>query len=60
MVPGSLEGLQLVVPDMAEARDELLRRGAPVTEAQDMGGFLFASFSDPDGNRWVIQEIPAR
>ncbi|MDQ0000047.1 MULTISPECIES: VOC family protein [Pseudarthrobacter] len=60
MVPGSLEGLQLVVPDMAEARTELVRRGAPVSEPQDMGGFLFASVSDPDGNKWVIQEIPAR
>ncbi len=57
MVPGSLEGLQLVVPDMDAARSELLRRGAPVSEAQDMGGFAFASLSDPDGNRWVIQEI---
>lgn len=60
MVPGSLEGLQLVVPDMAEARTELVRRGAPVSEPQDMGGFLFAAVSDPDGNKWVIQEIPAR
>jgi hypothetical protein len=60
MVPGSLEGLQLVVPDMDAARSELLLRGAPVSEAQDMGGFAFAYFSDPDGNRWVIQEIPAK
>jgi catechol 2,3-dioxygenase-like lactoylglutathione lyase family enzyme len=58
MVPGSLEGLQLVVPDMAAARGELLRRGAPVSDVQDLGGFAFAYFSDPDGNRWVIQEIP--
>ncbi len=57
MVPGSLEGLQLVVPDMDAARTELLRRGAPISEAQDMGGFAFAQLSDPDGNRWVIQEI---
>lgn len=57
MVPGSLEGLQLVVPDMAEARRELVRRGAPISEPQDLGGFLFAHLSDPDGNKWVIQEI---
>lgn len=60
MVPGSLEGLQLVVPDMAEARSELVGRGAPVSEPQDLGGFMFANFSDPDGNRWVIQEIPPK
>src|SRR3954447_4290582 len=57
MVPGSLEGLQLVVPDMSAVRNELLRRGAGISEPVDMGGFAFAYFSDPDGNRWVIQEI---
>ena len=56
MVPGSLEGLQLVVPNMAATRAELLRRGAEISEVQDMGGIAFAYFSDPDGNRWVIQE----
>ena len=60
MVPGSLEGLQLTVPDMASARSELLGRGAPISEVQDLGGFLFAQFSDPDGNRWVIQQIPPK
>jgi catechol 2,3-dioxygenase-like lactoylglutathione lyase family enzyme len=56
MLPGSLEGLQLVVPDMASTRAELLQRGAEISEVQDMGGTAFAYFSDPDGNRWVIQE----
>ena len=56
MPPGSLEGLQLVVPDMASTRAELLRRGAEISEVQDMGGIAFAYFSDPDGNRWVLQE----
>ena len=37
-----------------------IRRGAPVSEAQDMGGFAFAQLSDPDSNRWVIQEIRPR
>jgi catechol 2,3-dioxygenase-like lactoylglutathione lyase family enzyme len=56
MRPGSLEGLQLVVPDMASARADLLQRGAEISEVQDLGGIAFAYFSDPDGNRWVIQE----
>jgi catechol 2,3-dioxygenase-like lactoylglutathione lyase family enzyme len=56
MPPGSLEGLQLVVPDMASTRAELLQRGAEISEVQDMGGIAFAYFSDPDGNRWVMQE----
>lgn len=55
MAPGSLEGLQLVVPDMGGVRDELLRRGAVVSEVQDLGGVLFAQFHDPDGNLWVLQ-----
>jgi catechol 2,3-dioxygenase-like lactoylglutathione lyase family enzyme len=59
MAPGSLEGLQLVVPDMASIRAALLRRGAEVSEVQDLGGIAFAYFSDRDGNRWVIQESTA-
>ena len=55
MTPGSLEGLQLVVPDIGAARAELLSRGAEISEVQDMGGVQFAFFGDPDGNRWVIQ-----
>lgn len=55
MTPGSLEGLQLVVPDIAEVRSELVGRGADISEIQDLGGVLFAYFSDPDGNRWVMQ-----
>jgi catechol 2,3-dioxygenase-like lactoylglutathione lyase family enzyme len=56
MAAGSLEGLQLVVADMESTRAELLRRGAVISDVQDMGGIAFAFFSDPDGNRWVIQE----
>jgi catechol 2,3-dioxygenase-like lactoylglutathione lyase family enzyme len=55
MVPGSLEGLQLVVPNIDAVRAELLDRGAGISEVQDMGGVQFAFLSDPDGNRWVIQ-----
>lgn len=55
MAPGSLEGLQLVVPDLAAVRGELVRRGAEISEVQDLGGVQFAHFADPDGNRWVLQ-----
>jgi catechol 2,3-dioxygenase-like lactoylglutathione lyase family enzyme len=55
MKPGSLEGLQLVAADIGATRAELLRRGADISEIQDMGGVLFAYFVDPDGNRWVLQ-----
>jgi catechol 2,3-dioxygenase-like lactoylglutathione lyase family enzyme len=55
MKPGSLEGLQLVAADIGATRAELVRRGADISEIQDMGGVLFAYFVDPDGNRWVLQ-----
>jgi catechol 2,3-dioxygenase-like lactoylglutathione lyase family enzyme len=63
MAPGSLEGLQLVTHDMEEARAALLRGGVEVSEPVALGreggpSFLHASFSDPDGNRWVLQELP--
>ena len=55
MTPGSLEGLQLVVPDIDATHTEWVRRGAEVSDVQDMGGVQFAYFADPDGNRWVLQ-----
>ena len=63
MRPGSLRGLQLVVADAYRARDELLSRGVVVTEIDVLderdGGTMF-SFTDPDGNAWVVQQIKAR
>jgi len=55
--PGSIKGLHLVV---AEAREALLGRGVEVGGVRDMGGILFARFADPDGNSWLLQEIPAK
>jgi predicted enzyme related to lactoylglutathione lyase len=58
--PGSVKGLQLVVSDINAARAELVERGADVSEVQefDWGSFVF--FSDPDGNTWAVQQLPAR
>jgi len=71
MPPGSLKGLQLVVPDIERAHAELVARGVEVTDVQSLGqnprptphpldnvGFVF--FSDPDGNGWAVQQISAR
>jgi catechol 2,3-dioxygenase-like lactoylglutathione lyase family enzyme len=71
MAPGSLQGLQLVVPDIKTARDELVERGVDVSDVQVLGenpvpggkpldnvGFVY--FSDPDGNGWAVQQISAR
>ncbi|HVA92841.1 MAG TPA: VOC family protein [Chloroflexota bacterium] len=71
MPPGSVKGLQLVVPDIEAARAELVERGVEVSTVKhfeggamadgpggDYNSFIF--FSDPDGNAWVVQEKHAR
>jgi len=69
--PGSVQGLQLVVLDIDAARAELVEKGIDVgpvrhfengTWSEGKGGpwNSFASFEDPDGNSWVLQETPNR
>jgi catechol 2,3-dioxygenase-like lactoylglutathione lyase family enzyme len=58
--PGSVRGLQIVVPDVAAARDELLARDVEVSDLQEFPWGLFAFFQDPDGNSWALQQITAR
>jgi catechol 2,3-dioxygenase-like lactoylglutathione lyase family enzyme len=79
--PGSAHGLYLIVSDIAAARDELVARGAKVSEvfhagtpgaqfqpdgssgrvAGGAGSYRsFATFSDPDGNGWLLQEVTTR
>jgi len=60
MTPGSLEGLQLVVPDIEAAHAELSGRGVEVGEIQDLPWGSFVFFSDPDGNGWAVQQTPGR
>jgi catechol 2,3-dioxygenase-like lactoylglutathione lyase family enzyme len=81
-VPGSEQGLYLIVSDIEAARAELVDRGVEVSELfHDVGGVFhhagregrlsgpdaarrsyasFASFSDPDGNGWLFQEVTVR
>jgi predicted enzyme related to lactoylglutathione lyase len=58
--PGSLQGLQMVVSDIDAARSELVDRGVEVGEVQEFPWGSFVFFSDPDGNGWSVQQIPAR
>ena len=69
--PGSLQGVQIVVADIEAARAELVERGVECSPVRhfDGNGWVdgkggdwnsFVSFSDPDGNGWVLQESPAR
>ena len=75
-VPGSASGVFLVVSDIEAARAELIGRGVEVSEVFHRAGpgqppvsgrdpqgrsyVSFATFSDPDGNSWLLQEITAR
>src|SRR5215207_7760029 len=58
--PGSVQGLQLVVEDIHAARAELAGRGVDVSAVEDFPWGSFVFFSDPDGNGWSVQQIPAR
>jgi catechol 2,3-dioxygenase-like lactoylglutathione lyase family enzyme len=74
-VPGSAQGMFLVVSDIDAARRDLIGRGADVSEVFHFDGDhrpvpgpdpklpsygSYASFSDPDGNRWVLQQVKTR
>ena len=58
--PGSVRGLQIVVPDVAAARAELAGRGVEVSDLQEFPWGIFTFFSDPDGNTWALQQLPPR
>jgi predicted enzyme related to lactoylglutathione lyase len=60
MAPGSLHGLQVVVDDVAAAREQLVSRGVEVSEIQDFPWGSFVFFSDPDGNGWAVQQAVPR
>jgi catechol 2,3-dioxygenase-like lactoylglutathione lyase family enzyme len=74
--PGTLQGLYLIVFDVVTARADLVRRGVAVSEVFHRGGpgtaavpgpdperrsyASFATFNDPDGNGWLLQEVRQR
>jgi catechol 2,3-dioxygenase-like lactoylglutathione lyase family enzyme len=72
--PGTYQGLHLVVRDIEEAIEELAGKGVEVSEPFHFGEAgqtqglhperadygTFASFSDPDGNGWLLQEVKQR
>jgi catechol 2,3-dioxygenase-like lactoylglutathione lyase family enzyme len=74
MVPGSLKGLQICVSDIDAARAQLTERDVDVSEVfhfseagqtpghdpQRADYNSFISFSDPDGNYWLVQEVKSR
>lgn len=61
IAPGAMDGLLLVVEDIEAVCAELTARGVDVTPPKaEPWGAIHAYLSDPDGNRWTIQQKPAR
>jgi catechol 2,3-dioxygenase-like lactoylglutathione lyase family enzyme len=72
--PGSAQRFELAVTDIDAAREDLISRGVEVSELFHLDGgsvvpgpdpqrrsyLTYASFSDPDGNSWLFQEITTR
>ena len=58
--PGTVRGMQMVVSDINVAHAELKSRGVDVSEVQVLAWGSFVYFADPDGNRWSVQQLPAR
>jgi predicted enzyme related to lactoylglutathione lyase len=61
MPPGSLQGLVLHTDDLDVEVAALTEKGVPVPDGiQEAPWGRFAVFTDPDGNRLVLQGRPAR
>jgi catechol 2,3-dioxygenase-like lactoylglutathione lyase family enzyme len=73
MAPGSQQRLEIVVSDIEAARADLMSRGVEVGEVFHIDGGRaagpdpgrasygsYASFRDPDGNSWLLQEVTQR
>jgi catechol 2,3-dioxygenase-like lactoylglutathione lyase family enzyme len=58
MEPGTLRAAMIVVDDVDAARAELAAAGAEPTEVEEQPWGRFVYFSDPDGNRFWLQELP--
>ncbi len=57
MKPGSIDMILLVVKSAYEARKKMLERGIEVSDIDEQPWGRFVYFSDPDGNKWSLQEL---
>jgi catechol 2,3-dioxygenase-like lactoylglutathione lyase family enzyme len=55
--PGTAQ-LQVVVDDVAAAREQLIAGGVEASEVDEQPWGSFVHFADPDGNRWAVQQLP--
>lgn len=56
MPPGCIQGLVIDTDDIALTHAELKERGLEISSVEDAPWGKYATFSDPDGNGWVLQE----
>lgn len=60
MTPGTMKGLQIVIPDADAALAHLRENGVDAQGVADLDWGRFVSFDDPDGNSWSLQQLPPR
>ena len=60
MAPGTMKGLQIVVPDADAALAHLTEHGVEAHGVAELAWGRFVDFADPDGNAWTLQELPKR
>ena len=58
MPPGSQRGIQMVVSDVAAARQHLIDHDVQASEIDVLPWGSFVTFRDPDGNTWSLQQLP--
>ena len=60
LMPGSIDMIVLVVADADAARDALISRGIDASKVDEQPWGRFVYVTDPDGNKWSLQELPKR
>lgn len=58
--PGTLDVIQVVIPDADRALADLVAKGVDAEGVDEQAWGRFVTFKDPDGNRWTLQELPPR
>lgn len=56
MPPGSVRGLVIDTDDVEDAHETLTDRGLEISELEEEEWGKYATFSDPDGNGWILQQ----
>lgn len=58
VAPGTLDVIQVVIPDADAVLAELRAKGVEAEGVDEQAWGRFVTLKDPDGNRWTLQELP--